>query len=371
MPAALADVSSVTLSDGRQLIAWVTHHAQTREQGPAEPGATLAYRFIDGGKAGAVHVLSERAISIGGVKAIALPTGEHPKKNDAVAVLAWAGPNAGSSQVFVTKIGATGAKLLQKTVTAVTRKGAKDGAPPNEVFDIDIALTDKGNMVCTWSDTRDGNAEIYAARLDGNLQRRNADRRMTTTPGPSLEPAVVVVGEQILLAWSEAASDGAPAEVLFMPLDGGLEPSRQSARLLETATHSRGVQWVGTERGALALSWLEDGDGARFVALDDGGAVRGVPRKLTLSESAALSSLSMRCTARGCRGVVAASVSRQLLFGGFETTLDAGGAVRARSMAALTSGGADPALSSSVDVGSIFFVDNGEGVRLRALHLVW
>jgi hypothetical protein len=99
--------------------------------------------------------------------------------------------------------------------------------------------------------------------------------------------------------------------------------------------------------------------------------VRGVPRKLTLSESAALSSLSVRCTARGCRGVVAASVSRQLLFGGFETTLDAGGTVRARSMAALTSGGADPALSSSVDVGSIFFVDNADGVRLRALHVVW
>jgi hypothetical protein len=226
-------------------------------------------------------------------------------------------------------------------------------------------------MVCAWSDTRDGNAEIYAARLNGNLQRKNADQRMTTTPGPSLEPAVVVVGERILLAWSEAASDGAPADVHLMPLDGGLEPSGQSARLLETATHARGVQWVGSESGALALGWLEDGDGARLVALDDGGAVRGVARKITLPDSAALSSLSARCTAQRCRGVVAASASRQLLFGGFETTLDTGGTVRARRMAALASGGADPTLSSSLDVGSIFFVDNAEGVRLRALRLVW
>jgi hypothetical protein len=367
----IADMSAVTLADGRQLVAWVTHFTG-KGDGPAPPGATLAYRFIEGGKRGPIVVLSENAISIGGVKALALPEKKKRRANDPVALLAWAGPNSGSSQVYITKLSRKGKKLLQKTVTKVKRKN-KSGALPNEVYDIDLVRTPKGNLVCTWADTRDGTPEIYAARLNANLVRKNQDRRITTSNGPSMEPAALVVGELIYITWSEAEADGKPADIRAAVFDGGLTPLPYKARISSTPSHSRSPKWVGTSKEALAISWIEDGDGARLVAVSGEAEALSDARKLSLTGGAAVTSTTIHCDATRCRGMLAAAYGGTLRLGAFDTQRSLGTPVQSVPLATLAGGAASDAdLTSPVDLGSVVFLHGmSSGVRIRRLGLRW
>ena len=137
----LADVAAETLSDGTtSMVAWVTYYLEgasgdgTPKKGKKgeEPfAATLGIRAIAGGSPGKITILSRRALSLGGV-AIAPAPGD--KKESGVA---WAAREQGAPQVFVTKIGADGAKLAQKGLTVVPRKPQNGIA--NEVSDVAIA----------------------------------------------------------------------------------------------------------------------------------------------------------------------------------------------------------------------------------------
>ncbi len=374
VPGQIADVSAATLADGRQLVAWVTHHTGERD-GPAPPGATLAYRFVDGDAPGPIVELSTRAISIGGVKVVALPAAD---KKDAVAVLGWAGPNAGSSQVFLTKIGADGSKVGQKTLTQQRRQNDGKG-PPNEVYDVDLALTDKGNVVVVWADTRDGNAEIYAARADHNLQRKGREVRVTDTKGASMEPAVLVMGERILIAYGDNIDGARASDIHLVTLDGGLEVQGAPRRLHDSPNHSRTPQWAGRRPGQLALSWIDepnsDGEGgARLLAIDDQGASRSGARALTIAglPGVQLTSASVDCE-ETCRGVVAGAHGNTLRVGAFSTQRQGGAPVAAKLVATLSSGSLqDAGLSAVSGVGAAFFLhDRTGGVRVRRLRIDW
>src|SRR5690606_4619000 len=97
-------------------------------------------------------------------------------KRDPIAAIAWAGPNNDTAQVYLSSIDSDGDKIGQRALTQHRRppKG-KVGA---EIFDVDLALAGDA-LVVVWSDTRDGNPEIYAARADLRLSRRGPDARLT------------------------------------------------------------------------------------------------------------------------------------------------------------------------------------------------
>lgn len=375
MDAPLADIDATKLHDGRTLVAWVTHFAGKSDDasvGPAPPGATLAYRLIDeDGTLGKVRVLSERAISIGGVDVEPLP-----KSDKGIAVLGWAGPNNRASQVYLTVLDDQGDKLRQKTLTKVNRPQNKE--LPNEVYDVAIAVRDDGGVVCTWADTRDGNPEIYVARANRHLERRDRERRLTENTTMSVEPAITIANGRVLVAWTDGPSDD--SDLFLRALDPDkLVPAGPANRVHDGEGRTRSPGWAGAESGALTLNWLdESADGStkslHIVALDDSGKAITAVREIALPGSTTITSSTIRCTSERCRGVVSALGGSVLRLGAFDTQRKLGGPVRGKQLLTLPMGTAqDVGLSSpSTDVDTAYFVrDRAEGALLRRLRLRW
>jgi hypothetical protein len=368
-------VSSATLADGRTLVAWITHVADA--DADAEHGATLACRFVAAdGTLGPVTVVSERAISSGGVRVAALPPAGKAKKRG-VAVLAWSGPNNGAAQVFLTEIGADGAKVKQK---AFTKVGAKKGGPAHEVLDIDLIADDKGELVVAWSDIRDVEpAEIWVARADAELDRRGNERRVTDSPGPAAEPALAHAGDGVLLAWAGDPLVTGRTDVFVRVLDASLAPAGAETKLDESSASSRTPQWAGADRQSVTLAWIdeataEDRGGVRLVALDPSARPITAVRRIGVGSGAEPTSATVRCDAQRCRGVVSGKQEGITVLGAFGTEREGGASVTAATLVELAGATTQDLSLAAADpaVGSVFFVhDAGGGARIRRLAVRW
>ncbi|HHH27627.1 MAG TPA: hypothetical protein ENK57_04665 [Polyangiaceae bacterium] len=316
-------------------------------------------------------MLSKRAISIGGIDVAPLPA---PEKG--IAVLGWAGPNNRASQVYLTVLDERGDKLRQKTLTKVNRPQKSN--LPNEVYDVAVAVRDDGGVVCSWADTRDGNPEIYVARANRHLERRERERRITDNAAMSVEPTVTIAGERVFVAWTDGPSDD--SDLFLRALDPDkLVPLGPATRVHDGDGRTRRPAWAGADSGALSLSWLDEStaDGItsmRLVALDDAGKAITAVREITLAGAEEITSSAIRCSAERCRGVVSALDGSVLRLGAFETERRLGGPVRAKPLVTLPAGTAqDVGLTSpSSDVDAVYFAkDRADGTLLRRLELRW
>lgn len=364
----VADLDAVTLRDGRTLLTWVTHHALTDppEGAKAPAGAKLQLMFVTDGKPGEVKTLSTSAISIGGVSVAEVPA-TAPKINGKkqLAVIGWAGPNNEASQVFVTKVDNDGNKLRQRTVTKVRR--LRHGIP-NEVYDVDVAPDATGNTAVAWTDTRDGDPEIYVARVNNMLEKSLKDRRITRAKGASLEPQLSVRGRTTLVAWSELREPATTADVFAIALHTrSLEPSGSERRVFRSAGHSRTPAFSGGE-----LSWIEEADAdgpgeVRIVRLDDTGREQGPPRGLA-KPNVAITSGTLSCDDNGCRSLLAGAV-------GGELSLLAADDGPLRVITSINgSSSQDVMLRGDASLEAIFFIDDRSApgrTRIRRLAIGW
>ena len=365
-------LDAVKLADGRTLVAWVTHHtSEEAERGAARTpeGAKLQFVFVAAdGSQSEVHTLSERAISIGGVSLAPLPSnvnrinGKRP-----VAVIGWAGPSKGASQVFVTKIDGTGRKLRQKVVTKIERRSKSNTA--NEVSDVAIALDGAGNTVLTWSDTRTGNAEIYVARVNPLLEKNKLDQRLTATPGASVEPVIRVKKKQHWLAWSDRQADSTHADIFVQAVDSTtLQPLGAARQLHRSERHSRSPEFSAGANGR--IDWIDEGtlDQPSLVyALTMGstdGASAQTPAKLTAVSRA------RHCDDAHCKLVFAAADGEALRLYAHPAA-----SAERRLLTTVPGGGFQDALlvaTGTLDV--VFFVDERSAApitSIRRLQIAW
>jgi hypothetical protein len=378
-----ADAASARLADGRTLVAWLSHSAESganRTPGPAPGSATLAYRFVDAdGKLGDVQTLTKRAISIGGVAIAALPESQTRSRGKPVAVIAWAGKRGGDSQVFAAKIGRSGKVVSERSVTRIKRRQKRD--LPNEVFDIDVVADGKGNFLCAWSDTRDGDPEIYVARINANLQKTLIDKRITRSKGPSTEVQLLPrANDRTALVWSDARDGERHADIYFRWLDtSSLNPRGGELRLQRTPGHSRTPRLAPASGGMMAY-WIEEagnegGGAVKLLALDDAGEPAAALRSLRGESRSRITSATMQCRGTHCRGVLAAAAEASLQLRGFEAPLDKGAPPRSRALVTLPGRGVNDALlrSSEGTLDALLFVheQHGSADRLRRLQLVW
>ncbi|WP_437326383.1 hypothetical protein [Sorangium sp. So ce381] len=209
----IAKVAAVELDGGAALSAWVTYFVEgASDAAPRgqDVSATLAVRAASPGGLGKLNVLSQKASSLGGVAiAAAPPLPADAKGKGAVqgeSVIAWVARERGETQVYLTKVDATGAKVAQKKLTTAPRK--KQGGAASEASDVAIAYDGAGGFIVAWIDTRDGNAEVYAARVDRALNRTAPDRRITNAPLDAAEVQIAVRGQEAWLVWSDARPGG-------------------------------------------------------------------------------------------------------------------------------------------------------------------
>jgi hypothetical protein len=392
----LAKVAAADLPGGGSMAAWVTYYLEGASNQAANgkkkakdegPFATLGVRPIGAnGTPGKTLILSRKALSIGGV-ALAPVAGD----KQAETAVAWVAREKGESQVFVTKVSANGEKLAQKGVTVIARKKGK--GPMSEASDVAIAADGAGGWVIAWVDTRDGNAEIYVAKVDKSLTKVVPDKRITEAPGDSAEVQIVVKGKEVLLVWSDArkSPEDGSADIYLARLDlATLKKQAPEARIFASELHSRTPQIQAMGSGFL-LGWIEDAFGAgkdgkadsaestaekglRIAKLDDQGAMIGVPQLIRGENGYAVTSATLGCGPKICRGVLTTAQGESLTLGAFDLTPGAP-AGPLKTIAVLT-GPVTQDVSpvfSGVGASSLFFADDAVGGsgRVRWMQIGW
>jgi hypothetical protein len=401
----LADVSATEVpgGGGNALAAWVTYYLDGTI-GMAAPGkkgkkaqaaedpfsATVAVRSVSPkGELGPVNVLSRHGVSFGGVSIAGAPGGKRPE-----AAVAWVAKAKGEPQVFVTKLGANGEKLEEKGVTVVKRKKKdKDGLGiPSECSDVAIAWSGgdvNEGWIVAWVDTRDGNAEVYVAKMDRTLKKIVPDRRITEAPGDASDVQIAVRGKETFLIWSDARNhpDQGRGDVYLARLETQtLKRIGEDQRLFASEAHSRSPLLAATPAG-LAAAWIEEPldlgpkgkasdaeAGVRFAELDERGALKGSPVLLRGDARSAATSVTLTCSPKFCRGAITSAIGESLLLGGFQMAPgQPPGSVR--TLATLQGGVTEDAspVFASPSAEWLFFADDAVGGagRLRWMSVAW
>jgi hypothetical protein len=389
----VSKVAAVELADGSKIAGWVTHFVEAargkgrkdREDGNA---ARLEVRAIDKGPpsltlAKKPVLISQKAVSIGGIAMASAPA-EGKKTQETV--LAWVAKERGEPQVFVAKLAADGSKTAQKSVTTIARKkDDKPGSVPSEASDVAVAYDGSDGFVVAWVDSRDGNGEVYVAKIDRSLNKVIPDRRITEAPGDAADVQILVRGKDTFLAWSDIrkANDDENADIYLARLESGsLKKLGPEARLFASAAHSRSPSFVVAPKTVL-LTWIEEAPedktirapetGLRIAQLDVRGALVGTPALVRSEQGALTTSAALSCGKLPCRGVLTSAVGEALVLSAFELNPGAGPRVL-KNIGSLTGSitqDVSPVFTGEAD--SLFFADDalgGQG-RVRWMHIAW
>lgn len=380
----ISRVAATELPGGGQLAAWVTYAVEVapadrkKHDGTAELWLAATPPSAKGGASAPVQ-LSKKAVSSGGV-AIAASQGD--KKEIAIA---WVAREKGESQVYVTKVDEAGKKLAQKKVSVIARPAKKEGAP-SEASDVSIAWAggEGGDgWIVTWIDTRDGNAEVYAAKVDRDLGKAIPDRRLTDAPGDAAEPHLLVRGKDTFLAWSDARQkpDEGIGDIFVAKLaTRSLEKAGPEQRLASTPSHSRSPQLVPGPGGAVWIGWIDDpGEGdsspgaVRFAILDDRGAATA-QSSLAGAAGKPIVSAALACNDKLCRGVTATADADALVLNAISLTPTAQPS-QLRTLLLLPGAGAadiSPTFADRDAISLFFGADAAAGTgRVRRMKIDW
>jgi hypothetical protein len=176
------------------------------------------------------------------------------------------------------------------------------GGGKGEASDVSITSVDDGYVVA-WVDTRDGNGEVYAAKLRSDLSTVSW-ARITNAPGDATDTALVRAGANVILAWAdprESPHDGFADiyAIALAPKDA--KPLGREGRVLSTAAHSRSPVLAKTAQGA-ALAWIEEAPagsaseeakGAMFALLDEKAHSVRDPIKLRLRDAGTVTAITL------------------------------------------------------------------------------
>jgi hypothetical protein len=239
--------------------------------------------------------VTSRALPVGG---LALSAGE--RSEDGVA-LGWvARDEGGSSHVHLARFDADGR----------SRGGLGDvrlTAARGDASDVALAWAGDGWLVA-WVDSREGNGEVYATRVDRSLRRLSPDERVTRAPGDAGDLSLSVAGDLAWLAWSDARESPREgvADIYVTTLNAhDARRSGDETRVLATAGHSRSPAVAATDDGAI-VAWIEDAPpgvdapGAAMAARVDARArVIGAPSRIELAAEGKPSTLALELAPAG------------------------------------------------------------------------
>ncbi|MBX3234137.1 MAG: hypothetical protein KIT84_06240 [Labilithrix sp.] len=331
-----------------------------------EPSATVTARVVDEqGHPGRVEVVAPKALPNGGVGVA------FADKPDDGGALVWVGRDGGDSQVHVTRIDRRGRRQADSLLTSA--KGEKT----------DVTVTWAGNgYVVAWVDTRSGNGEVYATKLQPDLTRVAREERITDAPGDASDLVALARGEHVWLAWADPRES--PSEGLadiYVTAVKKLDAKRvfDEQRMLATAAHSRTPRIVDTPDGP-AVAWIEEapagsespnggGFGAFWIRLDDTAKPLARPARIPLAGEGAATAVAIEGGANA-RAVVARSMIDAIALDGVDLTTSP---PRAAALLALDG---PPSLDVSLLFvnGVLYFNDEGPTApdrRARRARITW
>jgi hypothetical protein len=359
------------------MVAWVTHHvegpgASKKKPPPGAPGdpskplaAEVAVLSLDeqGQPRGARKLVSVRGYSPGGVAIAADPqAGE--------ACVAWAARDNGDPQVFLTKVAADGSKLAQRMLTRAR----------GDASDVAIVRVPDG-WVVGWVDGRDGNGEVYVARVDRALRSVGPEVRVSNAPGDAAEVSLLWSGEDVLVAYGDSRdrADRGLAMPYFRRLRlANLTPLGEERLIARTRLHTRSVRLSLVGQDVVA-SWLEvaapgvareaqDKSGVRVMRLDPGTGQALSPPMIFAPERGEATAYDVACEAHACRGVMSiddGTTGRLATF-----SFDGRSPLGAVTFAAAFGGPPGADVCPSLDGGTLVYSDAGTAGEARIRRAV-
>jgi hypothetical protein len=198
-----------------------------------------------------------------------------------------------------------------------------------------------------WSDNRDGNSEIYFARLDAAGRKVGNDVRVTNALGESAAPVLIWAVTEFGVVWHDQRDGN--TEIYFVRLDPAGNKLGVEKRVTTDSARSE-FPSLAPDTGGFAVAWNDTRDGPFqiYVArLDGEGTKRG--QDIRVSSSAALAASPSLAAGPSGFGVawhdLRDGAGLQIYFAG----LDATGARIGNDfrLSALASGGGTPSVASA------------------------
>jgi hypothetical protein len=150
------------------------------------------------------------------------------------------------NELFLYRLDSSGVRQMQ-----LTRDDGADSKYP------DLKVGARGRMALTWYDMRDGNDEIYLFVGDPSdlaVAIDDRSRRVTRTDAESIGAYLAWNGEEVGLAWSDAASGA--HEIFFERFNNTGEPLVSENRITRTGASSL-VPAIRPWQKGFALAWTE------------------------------------------------------------------------------------------------------------------
>jgi hypothetical protein len=186
--------------------------------------------------------------------------------------VAWHDQREGNFDIFFARIGEAGVKSGDDVrITQV----AQDSFRPSLVADGE-------GYGLAWNDNRDGDWEIYFASLDAAGTKRAPEKRVTSAAGPSLFPQLVRAGEGYGLVWNDTRDGKAGAFFRRLDIAGAAASPEVSFGSGAAGVGYGGLAATGT---GFALTFDEPrGNGGPadtwLARLDAAGAAQGMPARV-------------------------------------------------------------------------------------------
>jgi hypothetical protein len=362
--AQVADVTAARVADTTLVTAIVSSGVDDKTH---EDKNALRVTPFANGKAQAAVTISTKALATGGIAMVTSPSGKD-------AVIAYVAKEGAGSRVNVVRVDDKGAR----------RGDAQLPGGRGDASDVSLVAVDDG-FVLAWVDTRDGNGEVYAAKLRNDLSTATF-ARVTNAPGDATDTALERAGANVILAWAdprESPHDGFADiyAVALSPKDA--KPLAKEGRVLSTAAHSRSPVLARTAQG-VALAWIEEAPaggaseeakGAMFALLDDKAKATRDPIKLRLRDPGTVTAIALDSDpqSRLLHAVLARSSQDELSLDAARVPLDAGGQLDSYPLLALDGPSSlDVALALRAD--ELIFSDDGPDAtdaRVRRGVILW
>lgn len=356
----LADVNASRLGQG-WLVASVTQFDErtpyVRRKTPAPDGKLAPVRAVLGvqtfssdGRAELNKIISYRARSTSGTALCRL--------SDERALLAWTALDQQRPEVFATLLGKNGAPKAQRMLTSNA----------GDVTALAAAPLVRGSVVA-WIADRDGEARLFAARLNEELIRTAPEQRLSTAGGFTGLSLARRRDEAWLASTRRAEGEELVSITRLDPKTAARRGDELALRRSESSALSSPVI-VSTADGAL-VAWVErplvgggDVASAFLVELDAQARRVGEPIRV-LSKTGDPAAVRLYCEGGLCQGVLDARPPEGALLEGFD--IRSGAPPEARVLAYRASDAVDTAALAVVD-SAIFYADRIEqrGLLRRA-----
>jgi hypothetical protein len=360
----VADVAAARIGETTLIAAIVSSGVDDKTH---EEKNALRVTPFAAGKAQTPVTLSAKALATGGIAMVTSPNGKE-------AVLAYVSKEGATSRVNVMRVDDKGARRAEGPLP-----GGK-----GEASDVSLVAVDDG-FVLAWVDTRDGNGEVYTARLRADLSTVTFTR-ITNAPGDATDTALERAGANVILAWAdprESPHDGF-ADIYAVALNAkDAKPLGKEGRILSTAAHSRSPSLARTAQG-VALAWIEEAPsggaseeakGAMFALLDEKAKPVRDPIKLRLRDAGTVTAIALDSDpqSRLLHAVVARAAQDELSLDAARVPLDAAGQLDSYPLLSLDGPSSlDVALALRGD--ELIFSDDGPDAadaRVRRGVIVW